>query len=193
LLTISKDHVYSDNGRIFDGTTTVIQLEGGSPGLEWVDDWFLQRGKLVHEESARYDLGILDDDKVDPRIKGFLESYKKLRATQSTVYGPEHIEVMLKCDVYGYAGTLDRLGDDGMIRDLKCGATKIADFFQLGSYSGLCRANKRPVKGAEVVYLNEDGTEPHVVPCTVRQLREYLDDFYACLRWHRAKQLDVPR
>jgi len=189
MLTISADHVYSDNGRIYDGVTSIISLEGGSPGLELVGDWYLERGKIVHEETARYDLGILDEEVLDPRIKGYLESYKKYRNTQSTAYGPEHIELMLADEVYGYAGTLDRLP----LADLKCGIYKKADLAQMGGYFGLCQANalcKDLYLGHDarkVIYLDEFGDFPRVDQYTVREVMAAKDAFLAALTWHRFK------
>lgn len=192
MLTISKDHVYSDSetGRIYDGVTSVISLEGGSPGLEFVDQWHLEKGKVVHSESARYDLGILDEDKVDPRIKGYLTSYQRYRDKEKTVYAPEHIEVMLCDEVYGYAGTIDRLKN---LNDLKTGAYKKADLAQLGGYYGLCQANKidrdfyMGPDARKIIYLDEFGEFPRVDQYTVREVLAAKDAFLAALLWHRFK------
>lgn len=194
-LICTDEHRYyqvDENGsriREFDGTTTIIQLENGMPGMEFVDPWYAERGKMVHLATALLDTGDLDESSLDPRIVGYVESWKRYRETQKFNYDPQHIERML-CDlVYGFAGTIDRLP----LIDIKAGVYKKADLAQLGAYYGLCQANKLPAElymgpdARKVVYLNEDGSFPTVDEYTVREIMSARDAFLSALSWHRFK------
>lgn len=187
--TITSEHRYYEDGKEYIGTTTLIQLEGGMPGMEFVDPWYAERGKMIHLATALYDLGTLDESSVDPRIMGYLTSWKRFRDKHQAVYAPEHIEVMLRDKVYGYAGTLDRLP----LLDIKAGVYKKADLAQLGAYYGLCAANKLPVElymgsdARKVVYLDEQGEEPCVNQYDLREVLSAKDSFLCCLNWHHFK------
>ena len=187
-IKLSDDHVYTVDGKVYDGVTTIIQLEGGSPGLEWVDPWYLERGKMVHLATALYDLGILDEISIDERIRGYLDSWKRYRDAKPP-YLPDHIEVKMADALYGYAGTLDRLP----LLDVKCGVYKKADFAQLGAYYGLCQANKidsdlyQGPEARKVVYLDENGEYPCVDSYTLREVQAAKDSFLCALNWFRFK------
>jgi hypothetical protein len=195
-LIISPEHRYyhvNDNQNVlreFIGTTTLIQLEGGAQGLEWVDSWYLERGSAVHAATAMYDLGTLDEDSVDVRIKGYLDSWKRYRDAEKSTYTAEQVEVMLCDTTYGFAGTIDRLA--GLV-DLKCGAPKKADLAQLGAYYCLCQANKidkdwyMGSNSRRVIYLNEDGSYPNVKQYTLREIMAAKESFLAALTWHNFK------
>jgi hypothetical protein len=188
-IKLSADHVYTVDGKRYDGVTTIIQLEGGSPGLEFVDPWYLQRGSMVHIATGLYDLGTLDEASVDERIKGYLTSWKRYRDNQPYVYLPEHIEVMLADHIYQYAGTLDRLP----LLDIKCGAYKKADLAQLGAYYGLCQANKLPTdlymgpEARRIIYLDENGEYPTVDSYSRSEVIAAMHSFLGALSWHRFK------
>ncbi len=189
MLTLSEDHKYSKNGVLLDGVTSIIAMEGGSPGLEWIDPWYLERGSMVHIATALYDLGTLDEETIDDRIRGYLDSWKRYRETQKFNYAPQHIEVMLADILYGYAGTLDRLP----LLDIKCGVYKKADLAQLGAYYGLCAANKvekdlyMGPEARRVVYLDEGGEFPGVDQYSLKEVMAARDSFLCALNWNRFK------
>ena len=143
---------------------------------------------MVHIATALYDLGILDESTVDPRIMGYLTSWKRFREDKPP-YKPEHIEVKMVDTLYRYAGTIDRLP----LLDIKCGVYKKADIAQLGAYFGLCQANKidrdlyMGPDARQVVYLDEQGGDPIVDAYTVSQVQAARDSFLCALNWHRFK------
>ena len=186
-------HEYWLGGKKLISVTTLLQLEGALPGLEFVDPWFAERGKMIHLATELYDKG---ESSIEERMKGYeeqikgcLESWKRYRESLKYQFQPEHIELKLADEVYGYAGTIDRLP----LLDIKGGVYKKADLAQLGAYYGLCQANKidRDIymgpEARRVVYLNEDGSFPVVDQYTVRELISARDSFLAALAWNRFK------
>ena len=206
-----KEHKYYADGRELISVTTLLNLEGASTGMEFVDEFFRNRGTFVHLATAYHDRGVLDrilaDTSGNPAIvafqegfvaygcQGFLDSWKRYRDSTGIAYTSEHIEVRLADPVYGFAGCLDRLP----LLDVKSGAPKLADSFQIGAYYGLCQANKIDTdyylsdKARKIVYLNDDGSAPNVASLSVKDTLSFRNDFYAALRWHRAKLLNIPR
>jgi len=185
-------HVDEDGRKVreFDGTTTIIQLEGGMPGIEFCNPRTAERGKMTHIATALFDLGNLDETSpLDEEIRGYFESWKRYREAQKFEYAPQHIERMLCDEVYGFAGTLDRLP----LLDIKTGVYKKADLAQLGAYYGLCQANKidrdlyMGPDARKVVYLNEDGSFPIVDEYSLKDVMAARDSFLCALNWHRFK------
>ena len=188
-IQLTDEHRYYFNGLEYDGVTTLIQLEGGMPGMEFVDPWYAERGKMIHLATQLYDLGTLDEESLDDRIMGYLTSWKRYRDKQSSIYAPQHIEVMLADPIYRYAGTLDRLP----LLDIKAGVYKKADLAQLGAYCGLCQANKidsdlyMGPNARKVVYLDEGGEFPVVDSYSLKDVMAAKDSFLCALNWHRFK------
>jgi hypothetical protein len=195
-LICTEEHRYyhvDDEGRKvreFDGTTTIIQLEGGMPGIEFCSPRAAERGRMAHLATALFDLDNLDEEvPLDDEIKGYFESWKRFREAQTIQYAPQQVEVMMCDEVYGFAGTLDRLP----LLDIKTGVYKKADLAQLGAYYGLCQANKidrdlyMGPEARKVVYLNEDGSFPMVDQYSVREVMAARDSFLMALGWNRFK------
>lgn len=188
-IVLTDEHRYYVDGIEYDGVTTIIQLEGGMPGIEFCDPWYAERGSMIHLATAFYDRGTLDESSVDERIKGFLESWKWFRDKHPSGYAPQNIELKLSDHVYRYCGTLDRLP----LLDIKSGVYKKADLAQIGAYYGLCQANKvdrdlyMGPEARKVVYLNEDGSYPTVNQYSIKETMLARDSFLSALNWHRFK------
>jgi hypothetical protein len=188
-IVLTDEHKYFVDGKNFDGVTNIIQLEGGMPGMEFVDPWYAERGKMIHLATALYDMGTLDESTVDPRISGYLESWKIFKAQNGITYSLEQIEVKMVDTLYRYAGTIDRLP----LLDIKAGIYKKADLAQLGGYFGLCQSMKidrlwyMGAYARQIVYLDENGEPPCVDSYTISQAQSARDSFLCALNWHRFK------
>jgi hypothetical protein len=69
--------------------------------------WYLQRGSFVHKAAELFDLGVLDWNKLDPRIQPYVQAWQQFRGeVGGEIIG---IEVKVKSVRFGYHGTLDRI------------------------------------------------------------------------------------
>src|SRR5208337_2059538 len=138
LYDTGNDEYVIVKGKKLIRTTRLLQIEGAMTGKEYVDKWYSERGTMGHLMMQYFDLGVLNEEKLDPRMVGFLASWKTFKEQSKIYYFAENIEVQMIDTVYGYCGTIDRLP---LLR-IKLGAPKKADEFQIGAYYGLCAANK---------------------------------------------------
>ena len=112
----------------------------------WNDDeWYLERGDIIHQCTAMIDRDTLDWASVDERIKGYLEAYMSFREQSKWVF--EHIEKALYHPIYGYCGMFDRFPP---LLDIKCGQ---GFPLQLTAYAELLKANGYN-PGLEGYFLN---------------------------------------
>jgi len=65
-------------------------------------------GTAVHKACELYDKGILDEAKLDPKLKPYLDAWKKFIG--DTGFKNELIEEVIGSEKYMFAGTLDRRG-----------------------------------------------------------------------------------
>lgn len=101
-----EGHIYRANGEILPSITGVPRLAGMTsfrPGMEW----HMDRGKALHKATELYDLDRLDEDTVDPEIRGEFEAYRKFRRDFHCTI--RSIETRLWCPRLKFAGTLDRI------------------------------------------------------------------------------------
>jgi hypothetical protein len=155
-LTLDEEtHTYELYGRRLISVTQALSLVDDRRGI---DPWYMERGRLIHLAAEYLDLGVLDDDTIDPQIEGYLRAYKKfLDDTHFTIVD---VERKLYHPTHLYAGKIDRIGTlngDGDIIDLKSGTPARVDELQLAAYFELCRVNDIPVKKAFDLYLHQDG------------------------------------
>lgn len=180
-------HEYWLGDRRLPNVTSVLQAENFTPSHEWVDPWYLERGAAIHRATELYDKGVLDEGSVDPRIRGYVESYKKFLHTPYA-----GIELRLCDPIAGYAGTLDRLTVDGVLIDIKSGTAQAWHVFQLGGYFGLCKGGSggvvTPIVQAHSLLLQKDGSPPKVGRVyTLADLIDARQTFLCALRVHNAK------
>lgn len=143
-------HVYSDpeTGVIYPSVTQVIK-EAGLLGWTVQDDadWYMDRGSAVHEATALWDRGILDESTLDPQIRPYLDAWIKFR--KESGYSPKIIEKPLLHVTYRYAGTIDR---DCI--EIKTGQYAPWHSLQIAAYAHLIDMQH---KHWTSVYLHEDG------------------------------------
>jgi hypothetical protein len=125
-----ETHKYSPN---LPSVTQILK----SVGI--IDDSFYteegrERGKLVHLACEYYDQGDLDEESLDPQIKGYVDAYKNFRAL--TKWEFEWIEIPLSDKAHLYAGTPDRvlLSRPRRLVDLKSGEFQRSHPIQLAAY-----------------------------------------------------------
>ena len=166
-------HTYALDGNPLDGVTSVIKAAGFMPEYKPQDaEWYMSRGSMIHLAAELYDRRTLDEETLDPSIKGYLESWKKI-SDQAWV----HIEMQLADQIYQYAGTIDRIP----LLDIKSGSPAPWHKIQLGAYYGLCKCNVVPVKSGMAVYLQEDGSMPKIITYTLKELQDALKIFQCAL------------
>lgn len=125
-----------------------------------------QIGTAVHKACELDDLGTLDDESVDPLIRGYLNAYRKFtREMRPQWYA---IEERLFHNMHQYAGTLDRYGtvlDEESLVDIKSGDHLKVHHLQLSAYRGAYKPATNNCKRA-TLHLNADGTYKYRVDTT---------------------------
>lgn len=182
-ITLTPEHRYFVDGVEYDGVTSILRAEGFMSSYIPADlDWFLERGTIIHKVTELYDKGILDENTVDERIRGYLESWK-LFAVGRPFYDAETIEIRLCDPLYQFAGTLDRWD-----LDIKSGQPERWHIYQIAAYAHLARVNRLSITPYQTVYLQEDGSRPQVVKYNPRDLMRAGETFLCALNVHRAKR-----
>lgn len=112
MITLTADHRYVDTktGLEWPGVTSIIRV-AGLMGYVPDDQWYAERGSAIHEATALYDKGILDEDTLDPQIVPYLSAWKRYRADNPN-WEPDGIERLVHDPIVGYCGTIDRIGID---------------------------------------------------------------------------------
>lgn len=105
-INLSSNHIYSDEtGKVFPGVTTII---GDVYRRYPYPEGPAERGHHVHLAAQLFDEGDLDESSLDPVVAGYLEGYKQF--IDEMDFNVQQIELMVYNQVYGYCGTLDRIG-----------------------------------------------------------------------------------
>jgi hypothetical protein len=135
-----KTHTYTEGGVKLPSVTRIIRAAGLMPPF-YGDEPAMRRGTMVHRACEFHDEGDLDESTVDPAIAGYLDGWKKFRA--ETGFVASCIEWRRAHPIYGYAGTVDRIGVfDGRptVIDIKTGSFDDWMGIQLAAYEGLANS-----------------------------------------------------
>lgn len=183
-LTLDSQHQYRWDGKPVDGLTSTIE-EAGLIG-SWGNAWYLDRGSKIHLATQYWDEGTLDEETVDPKIKGYLESWKRFTKDQN--YTPVEIEYQIFNPELRVASTVDRI--PGPL-DLKSGSPEPWHILQIAfQWSTLLRSGLYYLTKPMDVYLDSDGGPPKVKLYKTSEMREaykvYCSMLYF-LRWRREK------
>jgi len=155
MLSLDKQtHQYTLDGTPLPSVTQIVTSVVGSPNA---DDYYLQRGRVLHKAIALALTGRLDRSTVDPRIAGRLAQAEK--AVAELAISNPIVEVMLAHPLYKYAGTAD-LYADGLLVDWKSSDDRRAEI-QVGGYVLLLEADKKPVKRCAAIVLDDDRYTVH--------------------------------
>ncbi len=180
-IKLSKDHIYTVDDKVYPGVTTIIhEVYPGYPYPEGA----AERGHHVHLATQLFDEDDLDDGSLDPLVAGYLEGWKRFREEMD--FQVKQIELKVHNSVYGYCGTIDRIGvftDKGQkpcVLDVKSGVPEWWHSLQTMAYS-LCL--EEPHNRASV-YLSKEG-KYKIVNHTRRQ---DMQDWLCTLRCYQIKK-----
>lgn len=135
----AETHTYRVAGRITPSVTQVLeplqQLKGVPPAL-------LERarefGNHVHLATHLSDMGLLDEVALDAELVPYLVGWRKFR--RDTGFHVVQSEAPMHSDLYGYAGTPDKigtLGRDVCVLDIKSGVVPFTVGPQVAAYQKL--------------------------------------------------------
>lgn|GEM_PF-3355893 len=151
-----ESHIY----RLEDGTqvkwSVTAVLRAAGVYTHQATDYQLQLGTSRHELIELYELGMLDEENLDHRLKDSLKSYVSYK--KFVTWKPKLIEHSLYHPRLNYAGTLDILTTDGTLIDIKGISNSPAYRLQLGALFGLLVENDLPCNSAYTLHLQPDGT-----------------------------------
>ena len=155
LLFDAASHTYTLEGRQLPSVTTILQAEGFIDAT-WFTEYGRDRGTKVHQAVEFYDAGDLDEDSLDPVLKPYLAAWKRFKEEAHVTI--EASEVRLASEVYGFAGTIDKVAAIGNVKailDIKSGQVQPWTGLQLAAYHILLN---EPARKRYAVQLNNDGS-----------------------------------
>lgn len=105
-------HTYTLNGRQIDGVTTILKRLSRA-AYRFVDKSVMERaaalGTAVHKLIELDIAGTLDEDALDAELLPYLASWRRFVATSG--FRPMKSEERVWSERYGFAGTMDLLGE----------------------------------------------------------------------------------
>ena len=117
-------------------SVTEILVAEGFIDTTWYDEYSRTRGEYVHQAAHLYDIGKLDEERLDPVLVPYLEAWKKfLTESKFTVTDSE-----VRLTGHGFTGRPDKIGvlnDYPTILDIKSGAVQPWTALQLAGYEVL--------------------------------------------------------
>lgn len=158
----AEKHEYRFGGVVIPSVTQIM-TGIGLYDLSHVPERVLResadRGTIVHCCIEWYEKGILDESSIDPELRGYFESYLRMKDAKLLPEHPSAIEEQLFSAKYGYAGTLDQMYEDDWINDLKTGVRDPGHGIQLSAYWLLKYGiiTKKP-RELTCSYLHADGS-----------------------------------
>lgn len=177
----AETHEYQLDGKKVPSVTQVLS-EMGFIDTRWFTEESRERGTLVHKLCELHDLGVLDEESVDPRLAGYLAAWKSFGVKTEFVW--TSVEKPLAHPLFRYAGTPDRIGISGKgiktLIDIKSGPPSLWHCFQIGGYLAMDQC-----EDARTVHLSSDGS------FTVEQyeIEENIFDWKAIYRTYQLKGL----
>jgi hypothetical protein len=188
VLTFEEDaHRYAVDGRTVPSVTQILSSVYGDLIWPWRNEYAMDRGRKVHQALHLWVLRDLDVKSLSPYIAGYVAA--GIRFLMETGFVIRTAEHRMYSNVYGYAGTLDLIGDldrRSALADWKTGEPGYACGPQTAAYSQLWQEETGEViKQRFGVHLHEDGSY-HLIPY---KSREDWPDFLAALRVHQRRRL----
>jgi hypothetical protein len=161
MLTFDPEtHVYRWDDAVVPSVTQVLESAGiidYSSIPRGIRDYALQRGSLVHRACELWDEGDLDMDTLSDVLAPYVRAYIDFRET--TGFTPILSEYRAYSTRWGYAGTLDRLGQVGnrlWLIDLKSGGMPRWARLQTAAYHELIKG-LHPCVERYALRLDKDG------------------------------------
>lgn len=169
-----ETHIYKLDGKIIPGVTQIISEL--LPIQYKSDDWYLTRGRAVHQAAAFIAKGIEFD--YEDRIAGQVAAIRKF--FDEVKPDVKFVEEVVSSRLYRFAGTLDLAADLRSLRyqfrdaliDYKSSMSIDRTGLQLAAYS-LCMVN--PILWGFCVEINENGKYKMSEPINLKNYRrEFL-------------------
>jgi hypothetical protein len=185
----SQHHRYWLEGELLPSVTQILE------GVGMIDTRFYTEearllGSAVHQATQYLDEGDLDEDSVDPQMRGHLAAYQLFK--KETGFSPVEIEVQVYHPEYRYAGTFDRLGvivqGRQVLVDLKTGPVQPWVGLQLAGYALCIRTGGFPQRWG--VYLREDGRY-FITEFTDRKDKDVFLSAVSVFQWIRRHRGDI--
>ncbi len=189
-----EKHRYTLGGIVLPSVTQIIQ-EAGLVDLSHIPADVLRRasdfGTAVHKATELYDKNDLDEETLDPSLKGPLQAWIKF--VIDLKFKIEEIEPLMYSRKYMFAGTPDRIGTilrDKALLDFKTGPTLPRSIaLQTAGYTCMyneARGNADRIKRRLAVQLLENGSYK------IQEYKDKTDErvFLSCLNvvnWKRGK------
>lgn len=136
-LTPHGDHYRDDDtGRMYPRVTSILESAGIAVFYDMAErEYYLGRGQAVHLATALSDQGILNEATVEDDIRPYLQGWRCFVDDTDITF--DAVEQTVFSAIYGYAGTLDRVGilnGNHCIIDIKTGPKNPATGIQLAAY-----------------------------------------------------------
>ena len=132
-----KTHVYKYDGVILPSVTEVLKTMGFID-YQFAKEWHMERGRAVHNATALFDRCVLNPDSVSPEVQPYLDAWMHFKMDSD--FKPHMIEEKMFSEIYGFAGTPDRVGELSgrrVLLDIKCNQVPEWTAIQLGAYKKL--------------------------------------------------------
>lgn len=149
-----QGHIYRMNGIEIPSVTQIIKA-GGLADFSNVNPEILDRsiqfGNAVHKAVELKCKDTLDNNSVDNAIKGHILQWERFCAD---FHFESEIQEHKFFHKLGYAGTIDhigKIGQNGVLVDIKTGSVKCADIVQVCAYGLAVYADR-----LLIVYLDDD-------------------------------------
>lgn len=150
-----ETHAYESDGKRLPHVTGILRDEG-FVDTAWFTEYSRDRGTKVHRAIEFYDAGDLDEEALDPVLWPYVMGWQRFKQEANVTV--EASEVRLASEVYGFAGTIDKvatIGNTKAIIDIKSGQVQPWTAIQLAAYSILLN---EPVRKRYAVQLGDDGS-----------------------------------
>jgi hypothetical protein len=181
MITFDPDtHTYTIDGQQVPSVTGIL-ADIGFIDSQWFTDYARERGKLVHRIIHWHITGELDEDTIDPVLRGYFNAW--LAFEKDTGFVSTATEEPLGSEIYRFAGTPDYVGTmngSEVLIDAKTGAAYPATQLQTAAYEILLN---RKVKRFSL-HLTDSG-KYKLVEHKDRQDRGIFLAALSCWHWQR--------
>lgn len=159
-LTLNKEtHTYTVGKAVIPSVTQILAATRFFD-QRFYTEYAATRGSYIHKATELYDRRELDEETLDDELRGYLAAWKLFLSQVKPAFAPGGIEKRGYSEIYGFAGTVDRVGAiDGnrAVIEIKSGMKLAAHAIQLAGYTILLDPiDYRGIRRYSV-YLKQDG------------------------------------
>lgn len=106
----TEKHEYTRDGVVIPSLTEILQSVG-IVDAAWFNDYARDRGTFVHQATALWDKGTLDEDNLDPQLFMYLAAWRLFKVESGIFMEHMDIENPYFHDMLSYGCTPDRVAD----------------------------------------------------------------------------------